>query len=90
MSYIKLQITPPSPLIFAILNGCTIFFEKSSVFGVTLHAANTDHEKKIFLLFGISPLEAYTEQLTCFFKNLQNPNMFGLLNINNKPEVKKT
>jgi hypothetical protein len=29
--------------------GSNIFFLKRSVFGVTLHAANTEHRKKIFL-----------------------------------------
>ena len=30
--------------------GSRIFFKKRSVFGVTLHAANTEHKKK-FVLF---------------------------------------
>ena len=30
--------------------GSTIFFKKRSAFGVSLHAANTEH-KKIFFLF---------------------------------------
>ncbi len=29
--------------------GSTIFFLKRSVFGVSLHAANTEHKKKFFL-----------------------------------------
>jgi hypothetical protein len=29
--------------------GSRIFFKKRSVFGVTLHAANTEHKQKFFL-----------------------------------------
>jgi hypothetical protein len=46
--------------------GSTIFFKKRSMFGVSLHAANTEHKKIFFYLFGISALKNNTEHLTSF------------------------
>jgi hypothetical protein len=37
------------------------------MFGVSLHAANTEHRKKFSYLFGIGELENNTEHLTSFF-----------------------
>ncbi len=36
------------------------------VFGVTLHAANTEHKQKFFYLLGINALEDNTKYLTSF------------------------
>ena len=58
--------------------GSTIFlYKKRSVFGVSLHAANTEHKKKIFYLFGISALENNTEHLTSFLKIFRSPTVLG-------------
>jgi hypothetical protein len=35
--------------------GSRVFFKKRSVFGVTLHAANTEHRQKFFLFVRNQP-----------------------------------
>jgi len=55
-----------------------LFLKKGSVFGVTLHAANTEHQKKFAFFVRILPLEDNTEHLTSYKKSILKPKRFGL------------
>jgi hypothetical protein len=61
------------------------------LFGVTLHAANTEHEKKIFLFVRNKPTGGLHRTANLFFKkSLESQHVWASKNINNKPEnVKK-
>ncbi len=60
-----------------LISEVQFFFKKRSVFGVSLHAANTEHKKKFSYLFGISALENNTEHLTSFLKIFRSPTALG-------------
>ncbi len=56
------------------------------MFGVTLHAANTEH-KRFSYLYGISPLEDNTEHLSSFKKKYwEAQQIWASKNIKNEPE----
>ena len=64
------------------------FFFKRSVFGVTLHAANTEHKEKICLICSeFSAQEDNTEHLTSFKKKYSEAQqVWASKNIKNEPE----
>ncbi len=73
-------------------NGSTIFFKKGRCSVLPSIRLTPNIRKNFAYLFGISPLKAYTEHLTCFFlKYLEAQQVWASKNITNKPEnVKKT